>query len=368
MWNPNLIEITLEEIKKLEKESICYVDIRSKIAYEHGHIPDAFHFNASSEDAFKILPKDKMLILYCSMGEKSLELVKKLRKAGYHAVHLVGGYQTWLTETYRELSRMEISRYERQMILPEVGTEGQKQLKNSSVLIIGAGGLGAPAALYLATAGIGRIGIADGDKVSITNLQRQILYNKGNIGVNKVDSAKESLERLNDNIEIETYPYFITAQNITAMIKKYDFIIDAADNFETKFLINDACVIASKPFCHAGILRFEGQIMTYLPGKTPCYRCIFQEIPKAGSIPGCGQAGIIGAVAGIAGSIQALEAIKYCLHAGELLVGKMLIINGLTMQFRIMKFGKKSSACRVCGNKKDIFDVSVKAAEYERKD
>ncbi|MDE7423000.1 MAG: molybdopterin-synthase adenylyltransferase MoeB [Lachnospiraceae bacterium] len=361
------MEITLDEIKELEEENICYVDVRSKVAYEHGHIPYALHLDNPSEDTFKMLPKDKLLIIYCSVGEKSLDIVKDLTKAGYCAVNLSGGYRAWLIETCQELSHAEINRYERQMILPEVGTEGQKKLKNSSVLIIGAGGLGSPAALYLAAAGIGRIGIADADKVSISNLQRQILHNINNIGVNKADSAKESMEKMNDCIEVEAYPYFITAQNITEIIEKYDFIIDAADNFETKFLINDACVIASKPFCHAGILRFEGQVMTYLPGKYPCYRCIFGEVPETGSIPSCGQAGIIGAVAGIVGCIQALEAIKYCLHAGELLVGKMLIINGLTMQFRMVGFGKKSPSCRVCGNKKDIFDISENASEYERK-
>lgn len=274
---------------------------------------------------------------------------------------------SWLKRNYQELTSEEKDRYERQMILPEVGVEGQKKLKESSVLIIGAGGLGSPAALYLAAAGIGKIGIADADCVNISNLHRQILHSSDKVGVNKAMSAKESMEKVNDCIHIETYPYFVTAENIASIINEYDFVIDAADNFETKFLINDACVIASKPFCHAGILRFEGQVMTILPGHDkPCYRCIFEKIPEAGSVPNCSQAGIVGAVAGIVGSVQALEAIKYILGIGDLLVGKMLTVNGLTMQMRTIRFGKKSASCRVCGEKRDIFDVAENRSEYDR--
>lgn len=272
--------------------------------------------------------------------------------------------------TRKELSDGEIARYERQIILPEVGIEGQKRLKNASVLIIGAGGLGSPAALYLAAAGVGRIGIADADEVSISNLQRQVLHAAENVGKNKAESAKEGMERINDTIDVVTYPCFLTPQNISAILEEYDFIIDAVDNFETKFLINDACVLAGKPFCHAGILRFEAQIMTWVPkaaASVPCYRCIFEEIPEAGSVPNCGQAGIIGAVAGIAGCIQALEAVKYILGIGELLTGKMLVLDGLTLRFRTVNFQGRSETCRVCGEKKDIFDVAANESEYERK-
>lgn len=367
MWNNDSMEITLDEIGKLE-EDVCYVDIRNEIAYAHGHIPDAIHLEELSGDAARVLPKDKLLIIYCSIGEKSLDAAETLAQEGYRVVSLSGGYRDWLLHAYAELSEEELSRYERQMILPEVGTDGQNKLKKASVLIIGAGGLGSPVALYLAAAGVGRIGIADADKVSISNLQRQIVHSIKNVGVNKAESAREGMEKVNDKIKIETYPYFVTAENISKMIESYDFIIDAADNFETKFLINDACVIASKPFCHAGILRFEGQVMTWVPGDYPCYRCIFEDIPETGSIPNCGEAGIIGATAGIIGCIQALEAIKYILGAGELLVGKMLVFNGLNMKFRIAHFAKKSPLCRVCGKERDILDVSGNASEYERKE
>lgn len=366
MWNSNAAEITLAEIEKLGRDNVCFVDIRSGIAYEHGHIPDALHLRELSEDTLRILPKDKLLIVYCSIGEKSRDVVKRLIAEGYHAVSMSGGFRAWLIEAYSELSREEVSRYDRQMILPEVGTDGQKKLKNASVLIVGAGGLGSPAALYLAAAGVGRIGIADADRVNISNLHRQIIHSNNTVGANKAESAGAGMRRINDSITVETYPYFITAENISSIIETYDFVIDAADNFETKFLINDACVLAKKPFCHAGILRFEGQVMTYVPGNYPCYRCIFEDIPDAGSIPNCGQAGIMGALAGIVGCIQALEALKYILDIGELLVGKMLIIDGLVMKFRIAVFRRKSPSCRVCGDKKDIFDVKANASEYER--
>jgi molybdopterin/thiamine biosynthesis adenylyltransferase/rhodanese-related sulfurtransferase len=359
-------ELTLKEIAKENQKEVCFLDTRSKIAYEHGHIPDAVYFGEATPEAMKQLPKDKQFIVYCSIGENSRQTVEKLLEAGYEAYNLAGGYRSWLLEHYEELSHSEIERYERQIILPEVGIEGQKKLKNARVLIVGAGGLGCPAALYLAAAGVGKIGIVDADAVSVSNLQRQILHDSVNVGMNKAESAKAGMERINDSVEVETYPYFITPDNIQDIIADYDFIIDAVDNFETKFLINDACVLAQKPFCHAGILRFEGQIMTYVPGENPCYRCVFEEIPERGSIPNCSQAGILGAVAGVVGCIQALEALKYILSIGELLVGKMLVINGLTMQFRMVRFGEKSKVCRVCGPNNNIRDVAENAAEYEQ--
>lgn len=265
-----------------------------------------------------------------------------------------------------ELTQTEKNRYERQMILPEIGAEGQMKLKKAGVLLIGAGGLGSPAAFYLAAAGVGRIGIADADEVAMSNLQRQILHPAKNLGRNKAESAKEGLERLGGGTEIETYPYFVTPENITELVEQYDFVIDAADNFETKFLINDACVLASRPFCHAGVLRFEGQVMTYVPGEGPCYRCIFEEIPKEEDVEKASQVGVIGAAAGIIGCVQALEAIKYIVGAGELLTGKLFVMNGLTMQSRLVPFGKRSEHCRVCGEHADIRDVAANAVAYRR--
>ena len=255
-------------------------------------------------------------------------------------------------------------RYARQMIMPEIGEDGQQKLSESKVLVIGAGGLGCPALLYLAGAGVGTLGIADADEVSVSNLHRQILHTPENEGKNKALSAKEALLKINNDIKINIYPYFITPQNINEIISEYDFIIDASDNFETKFLINDACVIGKKPFCHAGVIRFNGQVTTYVPDAGPCVRCIFGEIPEAGSVPKCAQAGVIGAACGVIGSIQALEPIKYITGAGKLRTGSMLVFDALTLTCRIAKFPNRSKSCRVCGTSADITDVRANASEY----
>ena len=265
-----------------------------------------------------------------------------------------------------KISPVELEKYDRQMILPQVGSEGQKKLKKARILIVGAGGLGAPAALYLAGAGVGTIGIMDADDVNVSNLHRQIIHSIERIGMNKAESAKTAIVQQNELVQVKTYPFFLTAENAEEIISAYDFVIDAADNFETKFLINDTCVLRGKPFCHAGVLQFQGQVMTYVPGEFPCFRCIFEEIPEKGTVPNCSQAGIIGAMAGMIGSIQALEAIKYILGAGELLVGKMMVFDGLTMKMRVVPFEKKNESCRVCGDKKQIQSVKENAGEYMR--
>lgn len=243
----------------------------------------------------------------------------------------------------------DLSRYDRQIIMPEIGEEGQKKLRTSSVLVVGAGGLGSPALLYLAGAGIGKIGIVDNDTVSITNLHRQVIHPATNVGKNKAESAKETLEKLNSDVEIRTYPFLLTSENIDAIIAEYDFVIDAVDNFETKFLINDSCVHAKKPFCYGGVIRFNGQVMTYVPGKGPCIRCIFEEIPDPKDVPKCIQVGVLGPVCGLIGCIEASEAIKYLVGSESLLTGKMFIADIYTMKTRIAPFPKVNENCKVCG-------------------
>ncbi|MDE6232455.1 MAG: molybdopterin-synthase adenylyltransferase MoeB [Lachnospiraceae bacterium] len=357
------MDITLRQIEEMINDDFVFVDIRSKVAYEHGHITSALHWNGK-DDTIWLLPQNKILIVYCSYGEQSISATKKLRQNGYHAYNLSGGYREWLLHNMEELSEEEIRRYDRQIILPQVGSEGQKKLKKAHILIIGVGGLGAPAALYLAAAGVGTIGIMDADIVNISNLQRQIIHSIETENINKAESAKKMMLKLNNDIIVKTYPYFLDADNAEEIIEEYDFVIDAVDNFETKFLINDVCVLHNKPFCHAGILQFEGQVMTYVPGENPCYRCIFEEIPERGTIPNCSQAGIIGAVAGMVGSIQALEAIKYILDIGELLTGKMFIVDGLSMRTRIAKFEKINYNCKVCGDRRTIRNIKDNASEY----
>lgn len=255
----------------------------------------------------------------------------------------------------------QIERYSRHIILKEVGVKGQKKLLNSSVLIIGAGGLGAPAALYLAAAGVGRIGIADADVVDLSNLQRQVIHATADVGKPKVDSAKETMNAINPDVKVETYHTFIASDNIMDLIKDYDFIIDGTDNFPAKFLINDACVMAKKPFSHAGIIRFKGQLMTYVPGQGPCYRCVFKNPPPKDAVPTCKQAGVIGAMGGVIGSLQAMEAIKYLLGIGELLTGYLLTYDALKMEFRKIKLPKDTSDCAVCGDHPTI----TKLIDYE---
>lgn len=254
-------------------------------------------------------------------------------------------------------SKEELARYSRHIILKGVGASGQKKLKAAKVLVIGAGGLGAPALMYLAASGVGTLCIADFDKVELSNLQRQIIHKTSNVGMSKTVSAMNTLRDVNPDVEVVLHNAKVTADNIGRIIQDYDFIIDGADNFETKFLINDACVIHKKPFCHGGVRGFSGQLMTYVPGNGPCYRCIFEDIPPDGSSMRCSQAGVIGTLPGIIGTLQALEAQKYIIGTGELLTGKILTFDGLTMKFRTVDFPNKNPSCRVCGENADILSL-----------
>lgn len=256
----------------------------------------------------------------------------------------------------------QLERYSRHIILKEIGVKGQKKLLNSSVLIIGAGGLGAPAAMYLAAAGVGKIGIADADVVDLSNLQRQVIHSTNDIGKPKVESAAETMRAINPDVEVVTYHDFVTSENILDMVKEYDFIIDGTDNFPAKFLINDACVMAKKPLSHAGIIRFKGQLMTIIPGEGLCYRCVFQSPPPKGAVPTCKEAGVVGAMGGVIGSLQAMEAVKYITGVGELLVGYLLTYDALTMEFRKVKLPKRGKGCAICSDNPTIH----KLIDYEQ--
>ncbi len=256
----------------------------------------------------------------------------------------------------------QLERYSRHIILKEIGVKGQKKLMNAKVLIIGAGGLGSPAALYLAAAGIGTIGIVDADKVDLSNLQRQIIHATNDLGKFKADSAKESMQYINPEVNVIAYHEFVTSKNILELISDYDFVLDGTDNFPAKFLINDACVISRKPYSHAGIIRFKGQLMTIIPGESPCYRCVFKEMPPKDAIPTCRQAGVIGAMAGVIGCLQALEAIKFITGTGELLTGKLLTFDALTMNFHKIALPKRNHNCAVCGDNPTITEL----VDYEQ--
>ncbi len=254
-----------------------------------------------------------------------------------------------------DFSEEQIERYSRHIILADVGPEGQEAIMNGKVLIIGVGGLGSPAAFYLAAAGVGTIGLIDGDIVDLTNLQRQIIHATPDLNKAKVISAKEKIEKLNPDVNTIVYQKLITSENIIEIIKDYDFVIDGTDNFPTKFLINDACVFIQKPFSHGGILRFDGQTMTYTPGNA-CYRCVFNGPPPKDAVPSCSQAGILGSIAGILGTIQATEALKYLIGIGDLLTNRMLIFDALNMNFNTVKF-KRNMDCPVCGDKPTIKEL-----------
>jgi len=243
----------------------------------------------------------------------------------------------------------QIDRYSRQIILPNVGGSGQGKILKAKVLIIGTGGLGAPCSFYLAAAGIGRIGLVDSDKVELNNLQRQIVHITADVGVPKAESGKRRLNALNPDTEVVTYPLRLDSTNILDIIKDYDIVVDGSDNFPTRYLVNDACVIAKKPLVHAGIFRYDGQIMTILPGQGPCYRCLFAEPPPPGAVPSCQEGGILGAVAGILGVLQANEVLKFVLGSGELLSGRLLIFNALDSTFRTVKVPKDKD-CLVCSD------------------
>ena len=254
------------------------------------------------------------------------------------------------------LTEKQIERYSRHIILEQIGGEGQEKLLNSKVLIIGAGGLGSPAGLYLAAAGVGTIGIVDSDKVDLTNLQRQIIHHTSDVGTEKTKSAENTIRAINPDVTVQTYQTKVDAKNISHIIRKYDFIIDCTDNFPAKFLINDACYFEKIPFSHAGILRFTGQLITVLPGETTCYRCIFNAPPPANAVPSCSQAGVLGVLAGTIGSLQATEAIKYLLGLGKLLTGTLLTYDALEMHFRSVKLSRNPD-CPLCGKNPKITEL-----------
>lgn len=250
-------------------------------------------------------------------------------------------------------SEEQIERYSRHIILKEIGGKGQKKLLDGKILIIGAGALGSPAGLYLAAAGVGVIGIADSDVVELSNLQRQIIHNTADLGIPKVDSARQKMEALNPDVKVITHQTWIGAENIAEIIRNYHFVIDGTDNFAAKFLINDACVMAGIPYSHAGILHFIGQTLTVLPHESPCYRCIFPKPPPPNTIPTCSQAGVLGVLPGVIGAIQATEAIKFLLGVGDLLAGRLLVYDAEGMDFQVAPV-TRSRACPVCGDTPSI--------------
>ncbi|PCJ60920.1 MAG: adenylyltransferase [Planctomycetota bacterium] len=257
----------------------------------------------------------------------------------------------------RDFTEDQLERYSRHILLQDVGVEGQEKIMDAKVFIVGAGGLGAPVALYLAAAGVGKIGIADFDVVDLSNLQRQVIHFTDDVGKLKIDSAAEKMRAINPNIEVDAINEMVVAANIRDLIKGYDFVLDGTDNFSAKFLINDACVMEGIPYSHGGILRFDGQTMTIKPKETACYRCVFKQPPPANAVPTCSQAGVLGAIAGMLGTMQAAECLKFITGAGDLLTNKLLSFNAKTMDFRKVNI-KRNPNCAVCGDSPTITELS----------
>jgi len=265
-----------------------------------------------------------------------------------------------LVEPAADLSVDEVKRYSRHLIIPDVGMAGQKRLKNAKVLVVGAGGLGSPALLYLAAAGVGTLGIVDHDVVDLSNLQRQILHNNERIGVPKVESARIAIESLNPDVRVVAHQERLSSDNVMEIFKQYDIIVDGCDNFPTRYLVNDACVMLGKPNVHGSIFQFEGMASVFAPGRGPCYRCLFPEPPPPGAVPSCAEAGVLGVLPGIIGCVQALEAIKLILGQGTPLIGRMMHFETLSNEVRMLKL-RRDPKCVVCGERPTV----TKLIDYE---
>jgi adenylyltransferase/sulfurtransferase len=352
-------EWTTDEVKQrlANGGGFTLLDVREKEEYREGHLPGAVSLPRGFLDmrVEEVVPdKSTPVVLYCAGGTRSLLAGRTLKEMGYATVvSMAGGYGAWKGAGHswvqdRQFTPDQLIRYSRHFILPEVGEEGQAKLLDAKVLLIGAGGLGSPSAYYLAAAGVGTLGLVDPDVVDVSNLQRQILHTNDRVGMPKVESARLTLTALNPDVKIIGYQERITSENILEMIRDYDVIVDGCDNFPTRYLVNDACVMTGKPNVHGSIFQFEGQASVFYPGKGPCYRCLFPEPPPPGAAPSCQEAGVLGVLPGLVGCVQALETIKLILGKGKPLIGRMVYFDTLTMELRIHKL-RKDPNCPVCG-------------------
>lgn len=331
------------------------VDVREQSEWDGGHIPGAelIPLGTLADAAAERLPdKDEDIVVHCAAGVRSAVAAYQLQQLGYTKVRsMAGGFNLWRERglpVQAPLRRDQLERYSRHLLIPEVGIAGQQKLLASKVLLVGAGGLGSPSSYYLAAAGVGTLGIVDSDVVDATNLQRQILHSSERIGEPKVDSAKRTLEALNPDVRVIPYRDRLTSANIDEVIADYDVIVDGADNFPTRYLLNDASIKWRKPVVHGSIYRFEGQVTVFKPFEGPCYRCLFHEPPPPELAPSCAEAGVLGVLPGVIGTIQANEALKLLLGVGEPLVGRYLLFDALEASFREVKL-RRDPKCPACG-------------------
>jgi molybdopterin/thiamine biosynthesis adenylyltransferase/rhodanese-related sulfurtransferase len=355
-------EATPQQVADLLRAGeVQLADVREKNEWDEGHLPGAVHVPKSyleqwAED--RIPDKDKVTVLYCAGGVRSAMAADTLAQLGYgNVISMSGGFNRWKDSGLpwkkpdAGLTPEQAQRYSRHLLIPEVGETGQLQLLRSKVLLIGAGGLGSPAALYLAAAGVGTLGIVDSDVVDATNLQRQILHTTERIGEPKTDSARQTLEALNPDVKVVGYQERLTSENIDRILSDYDVIVDGADNFPTRYLLNDACVHLAKPLVYGAVHRFEGQASVFDAGRqrgiAPCYRCLFPAPPAAADAPNCAEAGVLGVLPGVIGLLQASETLKLLLGIGETLAGRLLHFDALAMRFRETRL-RPDPDCPVC--------------------
>jgi molybdopterin/thiamine biosynthesis adenylyltransferase/rhodanese-related sulfurtransferase len=332
------------------------IDIREQSEWDEGTIPGAIHIPRSFLESriAGVAKPDQEVVLACASGNRSLLAGITLQEMGYGQVaSLAGGFQRWKQsgqhyDVPQALTPDQRSRYSRHVLIPEVGEAGQLKLLGSKALLIGAGGLGAPAAFYLAAAGVGTLGLVDDDVVDASNLQRQIIHTTDRVGMNKGESAKVAIEALNPDVQVNVHPFRVNKDNVLDLIADYDVIIDGTDNFPTRYLMNDAALMSRTPLIHASILRFEGHASTFLPYDGPCYRCLFPEPPPPDMAPSCGEAGVLGVLCGVMGNIMATEAIKVLLGIGDTLSGRLLIYDALDMTFTELKI-RRDPDCPACG-------------------
>ncbi len=347
-------------------EPLVLIDVRDPDEYREGFIEPATNISRGFLE-FRVAgvasDPDAPIVLYCQTGLRSMLAARALTELGYgNVVNLQGGFQKWVQAGLpvvkdKVMGPEQIQRYSRHFLLDQVGEKGQRKLLRSKVLLIGAGGLGSPTALYLAAAGVGTIGLMDADVVDVSNLQRQVLHTTADIGKPKVESGARTLTALNPDVNVVALPERISVANAMDVVSEYDVIVDGSDNFGTRYLVNDACYLAGKPHVHGSIFQFEGMASVFAPNQGPCYRCLYPAPPPAGLVPSCAEAGVLGVLPGIVGVIQATETIKLLLGIGDPLIGRLLTYDALGMRFREVKL-RRDPGCPLCGVTPTIKDLS----------
>jgi sulfur-carrier protein adenylyltransferase/sulfurtransferase len=339
-------------------ERLTLIDVREKDEVDQGHLPGALLIPRGFLELrieAQVPDRKSPIVAYCAAGNRSLLAAEGLQRLGYeNVVSMSGGFNQWRTEgnpvvVPKHLSEADRRRYSRHLMIPEVGDAGQLKLLQSKVLLVGAGGLGCPAAFYLAAAGVGTLGVLDFDKVDESNLQRQILHTVERVGTSKTESARQTLHSLNPGINVIPIETRLSSANVESIFKDYDIIVDGSDNFPTRYLVNDACVLLGKPNVHGSVYRFEGQVTVFHPPAGPCYRCLYPEPPPADLAPSCADAGVLGVLPGVVGLLEAVETVKLILGAGDSLVGRLLHYDALKAEFRTLRL-RRDPKCQYCGD------------------